>query len=596
MLNQESAFSTNSTEENQRLQFALQAAGIGTWDLDIIHQQVWWDERCKELYGFCKDAVVSYDQVLSYMHKEDQQRVDQAVQWALNPASGGQYMIEFRTIGAEDKRLRLLRCQGKAYFDERGVAYRFSGIAQDITEEKKLAEDLEQQQLQLQTILDHLPVGILIADATEKLLYGNPQMERMFMHTLRESKDLEFYQTGQLFDPLTNDPIALEQIPMVRTLRHAETVEGVEVKLRRADHTWAYASVNSVPVLNAQGKVQLGVAAFIDTTQRKRAEEDLRKNETLLRSVLESILDGVYIGGMEGISLANQVALDQLGYATREDLNRNIATLAQEIQTRDYQTRAIIPASEQAFAKALGGQRIIQDVLVRHRTSQQERVVRCAAAPVLIDGKVVAAVAVNTDVTEIKQAEEALRLSKQRYKELASELEQRVEERTHALVAANYDLKRSNDHLQQFAYVASHDLQEPLRKIQVFTRLLAREEVGVNEKASHHLSRIQAATSRMSSLIKDLLSYSQVVTRQQDFTQVSINAILDQVLDTLSIPILERKAQITVDAPITVVGDELHLHQLFQNLLSNALKIYTPRKGTCHSYCLSATAASASYR
>lgn len=82
--------------------FALQAAEVGTWDLDIINQRVWWDERCKELYGFDRDDIIPYEQVLSYMHPDDRSRVDGAVHWALNPQSKGRYDIQFRTIGATD--------------------------------------------------------------------------------------------------------------------------------------------------------------------------------------------------------------------------------------------------------------------------------------------------------------------------------------------------------------------------------------------------------------------------------------------------------------------------------------------------------------
>ena len=119
-----------------------------------------------------------------------------------------------------------------------------------------------------------------------------------------------------------------------------------------------------------------------------------------LEAVIESIPDGVYIGSAAGITRANRAALAQLGYTSREELNRNIGTLAEEIQTRDSATGAVISAEEQAFARALRGAIVVQDVRVRHRVTGEDRILRCAAAPVLVDGEVVAAVAVNTDVTE----------------------------------------------------------------------------------------------------------------------------------------------------------------------------------------------------
>jgi len=128
-----------------------------------------------------------------------------------------------------------------------------------------------------------------------------------------------------------------------------------------------------------------------------------------LHAMLESISDAVYIGNVNGITLANQVALDQLGFTSREELNRNIGTLAEEIKTRDALTGEFIPAERQAFARALGGEWVTQDVLVRHRLRGEDMVVRCAASPVILNGKVIAAIAVNTDVTEQRKAEAALK-------------------------------------------------------------------------------------------------------------------------------------------------------------------------------------------
>jgi PAS domain S-box-containing protein len=296
-------FFPRSSESIERLQFALQAAAIGTWDLDITNQQVWWDERCKELYGFKKDDIVPYDQVLSYMHPEDRQSVDAAVQTALAPASGGHYDIRFRTIGATDAKLRWLHCQGKAYFNDQGIAYRFSGIAQDITTEKELQQQLHQQQQRLTTILEQVPVGILIADAKGELVYANRQLERIFGHPFESTQDKNTYRSWPLFDPLTDAPLSVEAMPIVQTFRGKEAVVDLELKFRRGDQSWGYATTNTVPILDSRGEIDLVVAAFTDTTQRKRANDELRQSEGRLRAVLESLTDGIYIGGLEGITL-----------------------------------------------------------------------------------------------------------------------------------------------------------------------------------------------------------------------------------------------------------------------------------------------------
>ena len=143
-------------------------------------------------------------------------------------------------------------------------------------------------------------------------------------------------------------------------------------------------------------------------------DDNYHRRVAELYAMLEGISDAVYIGNAEGITLANQAALDQLGFTSREELNRGIGTLAAEINTRDAKTGVTIPPEKQAFARALGGERVIQDVMVRHRLTGEELIVRCAASPVILDGKVIAAVAINTDVTEQRKAEITLRENQER--------------------------------------------------------------------------------------------------------------------------------------------------------------------------------------
>ena len=141
-----------------------------------------------------------------------------------------------------------------------------------------------------------------------------------------------------------------------------------------------------------------------------------------------------------------------------------------------------------------------------------------------------------------------------------------------ALERANSNLTRSNQNLEQFAYVASHDLQEPLRKIQQFGDLLRSRFTDVGGEAHVYLERMQSAASRMSLLIKDLLAFSRIATSQVIARPVALNQVIDQVVEDLSVVIEESGAQLAVDRLPTVMGDGSQLSQLFQNLLANAIK------------------------
>ncbi|GAB4015898.1 hypothetical protein GCM10028808_42620 [Spirosoma migulaei] len=135
------------------------------------------------------------------------------------------------------------------------------------------------------------------------------------------------------------------------------------------------------------------------------------------------------------------------------------------------------------------------------------------------------------------------------------------------------DLQRSNKNLEQFAYVASHDLQEPLRKIQAFGDIIQSQYASViDDSGADMIRRMQSAAARMQVLIKDVLAYSRVATIQETLSSVNLGQIVNDVLTDLETPIFDKQALITVDKLPIVQGDAAQLRQLFQNLLSNALK------------------------
>lgn len=150
-------------------------------------------------------------------------------------------------------------------------------------------------------------------------------------------------------------------------------------------------------------------------------------------------------------------------------------------------------------------------------------------------------------------------------------LEEKVRSRTAELEAKNALLQKANSELEQFAYVASHDLQEPLRKIRTFTSILQRNFPDV-ANSNPYFEKIHSASDRMARLIKDVLNYSRLSTRAASFEPVDLNKTLEDVLVDFELLIEESKAAVISEHLPTVNGLALQLHQLFANLLSNALK------------------------
>ncbi len=166
-----------------------------------------------------------------------------------------------------------------------------------------------------------------------------------------------------------------------------------------------------------------------------------------------------------------------------------------------------------------------------------------------------------TDLTIQKETQQLLKVNNEQLTQTIAALE-----------ISNQALNRSNTNLQQFAYIASHDLQEPLRKVQQFGDLLHRQYAAQLGEGADYLERMQLAASRMSTLIKDLLSFSRISTRRDTTTPVDLNMIVNTVLSDLDLRIQETNAVFEIDDLPNIKGDRSQLEQLFQNLFSNALK------------------------
>jgi signal transduction histidine kinase len=178
----------------------------------------------------------------------------------------------------------------------------------------------------------------------------------------------------------------------------------------------------------------------------------------------------------------------------------------------------------------------------------------------------IAGLVVHREMQHRRKAEEEVR-------KLNADLERKVAERTAELAERANDLERSNMELQQFAYVASHDLQEPLRTIASFTQLLAkRYSDKLDDKAREFIAFAVDGSKRMQTLINDLLSFSRVGTQGKPLVPVKADAVVDAVLKSLKRGIEESGAVITRDPLPVVLADELQLSQLMQNLIGNAIK------------------------
>ncbi|MEO7446225.1 MAG: CheR family methyltransferase [Ferruginibacter sp.] len=190
-----------------------------------------------------------------------------------------------------------------------------------------------------------------------------------------------------------------------------------------------------------------------------------------------------------------------------------------------------------------------------------------------VDDSITGVTVLATDVTEQVLAKQQIEESEIRFRELSASLEEKVKERTTKLQYSNEELHQTNMQLEQFAYITSHDLQEPLRKIITFSKLLQNKyPEELNEVIISYLNKIEIASSRMKKLIEDVLNYSSLLQHEKLFVQTNLNETLENILSDFDLLIQEKKAIIKIEKLPSVDAIPMQMNQLFCNLLSNALK------------------------
>ncbi len=286
----------------------------------------------------------------------------------------------------------------------------------------------------------------------------------------------------------------------------------------------------------------LGLISFRDITDSKQAEEELRGSKEKLRLIFESIGDGIIVTDLTGrIVEANESSVHLHGYSSKEEITGKNG--ADFIAERDRPGAAEV--LKETFMSGNRG-RLEYTALDKDGREYDGE----ATAAILRDSSDNPAglIFVERDVTERKRAEEQLRRT--------------VE-----------DLERSNAELQQFAYVASHDLQEPLRMIASYVELLEEDYADkLDADANEFIQYAVEGATRMQEMIQALLEYSRVGTRGKPFEPTDVNEVLRQVLSDLQISIEENRAVVTNDSLPIILADDIQIGQLFQNLISNAIK------------------------
>ena len=407
-----------------------------------------------------------------------------------------------------------------------------------------MTDSLEQQEFdfenhaRLKAIIDTAIDGIITIDNRGLIETVNPAAARLFGYNPAEV-------VGQNIKILMSEPDRSQHDNYIENYNRTGIGQiigkGREVLGLKKDGT-VFPFLLSISEIKLKDK-KIFTGIIHNITELKKAESALRESENKINAIIHAAVDGIITIDKRGvIEMVNPSAARLFGYLGEELVGQSINILMPEPDRsnhnnylqRYHQTgeRHIIGIGREVTGKRKNGS-VFPFFLSISEVKLADRTVYTGFVH---------------DITQQKLSEERLR----RY---AAELE------------------RSNLELQDFAYVSSHDLQEPLRKIQAFgDRLKTKDYANLSEQGQDYLERMLNAASRMQNLINDLLSFSRVTSKAKPFVPVDLDQVLTEVLSDLEITIERSQAEI-IRAPLPIIEAEpTQMRQLFQNLISNAIK------------------------
>jgi PAS domain S-box-containing protein len=404
-----------------------------------------------------------------------------------------------------------------------------------------------EEKLRLQSAaLEAAGIAIVMTTLAGAILWVNSAFTTLTGYPAEEAvgRNPRFLQSGRHDRPFYTD--------LWNTILAGKVWHG-ELTNRRKDGTPYEEEMTITPVMDEVGAIENFIAIKRDVTERRQAEEERRFRSAILSTQMETSIDGILVVGRRN----GEILSYNRRFVDVWDIPRGVIESGSDERAWESVLSRVSDPGE--FHR-----RVEQLYASRQEASQEEvslrdgRTLERYSAPMFGSGQYYGRIWYFRDITARKRAEEKLKLT----------------------VA---DLARSNRDLEQFAYVASHDLQEPLRMVSSYTQLLARRYEGkLDVTANKYIAYAVDGANRMQRLIEDLLAYSRVGARATGFAPADCAAVLEQALANLKAAIEANGASITHDPLPTVVHDRLLLVQLFQNLIGNAIKFHVEAPPRIH--------------
>jgi len=514
-------------QSQERYLLAEWATNDGLWDWTPATDYCYFSPRFKALLGLEGEELESRAAaIFARVHPEDYPSLQQAV--TLHWEEDRPYDLEFRML-LKDGSYRWFRTRGKAIRNQAGEVLRMIGSVSDIDDRRQAEALAREQEQQWRHMLD----------AVEQLAWIT-RKDGLNEWFNRQWFEYTGITPGQMEWRSVHDPNLLPEI-MERWAASGRTGEPFEMEfpLRGADGVFRSFLTRAVPVRDSQGQVVRWFGTSTNVDALRKEQDLLKESERQFRELAESLPETVWSADTSG----------EIVYVNPQWAAYTGVPQDQGIGSRWH---SIIHPDDAAnlFARWSGALATGQRYECEARARRHDGIFRWflnRAEPVRDEhGTILKWLGTSTDIHQQKLTEQALR--------------------------------RSNEDLEQFAYAASHDLQEPLRMVTIYTQLLARTYSDKGTEADQFVAYVVDGVRRMDGLLRGILAYSRAGAGDEQPVIRDCGQVIENVLANLQRAIIESGAAIACDPLPSVVCSESALQELFQNLIGNAIKYRSPER------------------
>jgi PAS domain S-box-containing protein len=535
---------------------AQSLAHLGNWSWDLKSGALEWSDEMYKIYGVDQGKQLHFEDWKKFLHPADKEQV---IQLSLECIQQKKSYDQVFRIVLQSGKIKTIHRKGELVCNEKGEPVKMIGSSQDITEEYRIQQELRENQTFIRKITDATPSIIASYNInTGKYVFISEGLEKLLGYDTEDvmQKGVAFF--ADIIHP--DDAMAIMQKNNA-ALEKAnadpeknDIVEEFTYRMRQSNgHYRWFHTYGTIFDRNSEGKVEHVLNISLDVTDQIEATEKIKEQEHFIQQIADASPTILYLYDVEKQSIVyiNREIFFVLGYLPDEVLNWKDEVTAKLYHPDDY---SLLPARKESSKNF---QQIDSMMQYECRMKNNEGDWRW-----LLVREIVFKTDEQGNITQILGA--ALDINRRK------EMEKTILQNTLLL-------EQSNASLGEFAYVASHDLKEPLRKISTFgDRLVATQSNNLTPDGKIYLQKIVDASQRMQAMISDLLSIS-MISNNTAFETYSIQKILDETLQTLEFKIEQQNATIKADALPEAKIIPSQFRQLFQNLLSNSLKFIRPR-------------------